>query len=276
MWGAIEAGGTKFYCAVGTGPDDVEVSEAIATTTPAETLAGVFEFFGRHPKVKRLGLGAFGPVEIATGTILRTTPKKEWRGCRLAQRVEQALGVPVLTDTDVNVAALGEYQWGAAQAADPFLYLTIGTGVGGGGLVNGRLLHGALHPEMGHLHVPRERRDRFPGVCPAHGGACLEGLISGPALNERERRGEDATAWAIHYLAWGLLNLTYAYSPRLVVLGGGVMKRPGILRGVRTRLRELNQGYAPLPQLVRPALGDRAGVLGALALAAGATLPSPD
>lgn len=269
MYGAIEAGGTKFYCAVGRGPEEIEVSEPIPTTTPEETIGRVMEFFRGRAAVERIGIGAFGPVEIARGMILRTTPKRAWRGCRLGERIEEGLGVKVVTDTDVNVAALGEYRWGAAQGCDPFLYLTIGTGIGGGGLVNGGLLHGRLHPEMGHLHVPRHPRDRFAGVCPAHGGECLEGLVSGPALAAREQRGQDATEYAAHYLALGLLNLSYAYSPRKIVLGGGVMKRAKLLGLVRAKLKLANKGYAPLPRIERAALGDRAGVLGGLCLASG-------
>lgn len=266
MYGAIEAGGTKFICAVGTGPEDLRASKPIPTTTPDETLAQVIEFFRGQAKVEAIGIGAFGPVDVRTGTILKTTPKLAWRGCALQARIETALGVRSVTDTDVNVAALGEHRWGAAKGCDPFLYLTIGTGIGGGGLVNGQLLHGLMHPEIGHLHLPRHPRDKFAGVCPTHGGDCLEGLVSGPALALRDQKGGEANAYAAHYLALGLLSLTYVLSPRKIVLGGGVMKRPGLLTLVKKNLRAFNRSYAPLPVVTRARLGDRAGVLGGIAL----------
>lgn len=267
-YGGIEAGGTKFICAVGTGPDEAEVSEPISTTVPGETIPRVIEWFRSRPPVHAIGIGAFGPVDVRTGMILRTTPKIPWRGAKLQERISKALEVPVVTDTDVNAAAFGEFRWGAAQGCSQFLYLTVGTGIGGGGMANGELLHGLLHPEMGHLHLPRHPKDRFAGVCPAHGGDCMEGLICGPALAAREKRGQDADEFAAHYLALGLVNLNYAFSPEKIILGGGVMKRAGLLARVKRRLRELNRGYAPLAKIERPKLGDRAGVLGAIALAA--------
>jgi fructokinase len=175
-----------------------------------------------------------------------------------------AFDVPVGFDTDVNAAALGEHRWGAAVGLDTFVYVTVGTGIGGGAMVNGTLVHGFVHPEMGHMRVPHDwERDPFPGSCPYHGD-CLEGLASGTAM---QARGETPLELEAEYLALGLLNVVSVLSPERIVLGGGVMKEPGLLDLVRARLPELAAGYVAAPEIVAPALGDRAGVLGALELA---------
>jgi fructokinase len=192
------------------------------------------------------------------------------------------LGVPVGFDTDVNGAALGEARWGAARGLADFLYLTVGTGIGGGAMVNGRLLHGLLHPEMGHLRIPHDRaRDPFAGACPFHGD-CMEGLASGPALEARwgmapRELPAEHPAWALEagYLAAGLHNLVCTLSPRRIVIGGGVLHQPCLLPLVRTELTRLLNGYIQAAEIVEemdrfvvlPELGDRAGVLGALVLA---------
>ena len=262
MWGAIEAGGTKFVCAVGTGPDDLVVSEPIPTTTPRETLRAVFAFFAPYRRLKGVGVGSFGPLDLENGRLSATTPKRAWRKFGLRQALETGLRVRVYLDTDVNAAAWGEYNFG--DSAAPFLYVTVGTGIGGGGVVNGKLLHGLSHPEMGHLLLRRLPDDRFPGVCPAHGD-CLEGMASGVAIEARRLTGEQD--FAVEYLASGLLALSYAYSPLRIVLGGGVMKTPKLRAQVVKRMRALNGGYAPLPEVIAPRLGDLSGVLGALGLA---------
>jgi fructokinase len=210
-----------------------------------------------------VGIGSFGPVDLERGAIT-TTPKPGWRNTELVSTFASALGVPVGFDTDVNAAALGEHRWGAARGLDTFVYITIGTGIGGGGMAGGSLLHGLSHPEIGHMRVPHDReRDPFPGVCPYHGD-CLEGLASGPAM---QARPEPSLELEAEYLALGVLNVVSVLSPQLVILGGGVMNEPGLLELVRRRLTELAAGYVDLPELVAPALGDRAGVLGALELA---------
>jgi fructokinase len=261
MFGAIEAGGTKFVCAVGTGPEDLVVSAPIRTTAPEETLTEVLAFF-RPYRLRGVGIGSFGPVDLAAGCISRTTPKVAWRGFALRKTVEDGLGVRVSIDTDVNAAAWGEHRFG--DAPDPFLYVTVGTGIGGGGVVNGKLLHGMLHPEMGHLLLRRAAGDTFPGICPSHGD-CLEGMASGAAIAARRQSGQYE--FAAEYLALGLLALSYAYSPLRIVVGGGVMKTPKLRAQVTKRMKVLNSGYAPLPAITAPQLGDRSGVLGALALA---------
>jgi fructokinase len=214
---------------------------------------------------------------------ITTTPKPGWRDTDLVGPLRAALGVPIVVDTDVNAAALGEWRWGAAQGLDTVLYLTVGTGIGGGGLVGGRPLHGLVHPEMGHVRVPHDRaRDPFDGVCPFHGD-CLEGLASGPALAARWGRAAEALpadhpAWPLeaHYLALALHGCVCTLSPERIVVGGGVMEAPHLLPQVRAELLRLLNGYVQAPAIVDdvagyvvpPALGRRSGVLGALALAA--------
>jgi fructokinase len=277
MVGGIEAGGTKFICAIGTNPHDI-VLEEFPTTTPDETAARAIAFFARHPAVPRIGIGSFGPVDLATGTIT-TTPKLAWRNYPLASVIKQATRAQVFLDTDVNAAALGEHRWGAAQDVDTFLYLTIGTGIGGGGMLGGRLLHGLIHPEMGHIRIPHD--GTFPGVCPYHGD-CLEGLASGPAIEKRWNAPArdlppDHPAWRpeARYLALAIVNFICTLSPQRIILGGGVMRRAELLPLIRGEVQGLLNDYVQSPAIlehidtyiVAPALGSRAGVLGALALA---------
>jgi fructokinase len=285
--GAVEAGGTKFVCAVGTGPDDVRDVTRFPTTGPEETLDRTLDFLRRHVRdgaLAAVGIGSFGPVDVdpdsPTWGHVTSTPKEGWSDTEFAPRVRRELGVPVGFDTDVNAAALGEGRWGAARGLDTFAYVTVGTGIGGGGMVEGRLLHGLLHPEMGHIRIPREADDDFPGICPFHGD-CLEGLATGPALEARWGRPaaelpDDHPAWELEarHLAHGLVNLTLVLSPERIVVGGGVMKRRSLYPAVRREMTDLLAGYLRAPEVlegmdryvVPPGLGDRAGVLGAMAL----------
>lgn len=278
--GGIEAGGTKWVCAVGTGPGDLRATESVPTTSPDETLGLVLTFFERHGPVAAVGIGSFGPVDLdpasPTWGFVTTTPKPGWAHTSIGAAVRDALGVPVAFDTDVNAAALGEHRFGAARGLDTFCYITVGTGIGGGGMADGRLLHGLVHPELGHMRVPHDPvADPFPGSCPYHGD-CWEGLASGRAIEERwgrpgeELAGVDAV-WRLEarYLALGLVNVVFVLSPQRIVLGGGVPGHPGLLPLVRRELNDLLGGYVAHPDefVVRPALGDRAGVLGAIALA---------
>lgn len=286
LYGAIEAGGTKWVCAVGTGPDDLRALTRFPTTTPAATLAQALAFFHEWPGLAALGVGSFGPVDLhrnsPTYGFVTTTPKPGWTNAEVAGVFTRTLNIPVGFDTDVNTAALGEYRWGAAQGLDTVVYLTIGTGIGGGVMVNGTLLHGLLHPEIGHMLVPHDRdHDPYAGACPYHGD-CLEGLAAGPALLGRYGvRGEtlppEHPAWELeaHYLALACANLVLTISPQRIILGGGVMHQPTMFPLVRTALGRALNGYVRMPQIeadmeqyvVPPGLGDRAGVLGALALA---------
>lgn len=286
--GGLEAGGTKFVCAVGTGPDDIRAEARFATTTPEQTIRRAVEFFtevaARTP-LAAIGIASFGPLDLdrrsATFGFITTTPKAGWQDVDLVSPLA-ALGAVVAIDTDVNAAALAEHRWGAARGAGSAVYVTVGSGIGGGAVIDGRPVHGLVHPEMGHLRLPHDRaRDPFPGTCPHHGD-CWEGLASGPALAARwgqpaETLPDDHPAWDLeaHYLALGLANVILTLSPERVVLGGGVMARPGLAALVRQKLGDLVGGYLRTPMLaariddyvVPPALGDRAGVLGALALA---------
>jgi fructokinase len=290
-FGGLEAGGTKFVCAVGTGPSDLRERTEFPTTTPQETIGRAVAFFNacsRGGKLKAIGIGSFGPIDLhpasPTFGYITSTPKAGWRNVDIAGAIRNGTGLSsVAFDTDVNAAALGEARWGAAQGLDTFLYLTIGTGIGGGGMVNGRLLHGLLHPEMGHMRVPHDRRaDPFAGCCPWHGD-CLEGLASGEAMRQRwgmpgQQIPPDHPAWRLEvdYLAHALVNLICAVSPRRLVLGGGVIQGLN-LPALHAAVRNLLNGYlqvAPIldrieDYIVRPQLGANAGVLGALALALG-------
>jgi fructokinase len=263
IFGGIEAGGTKWVCALGSGPDDVVDSVVFPTGAPAETIARATEFLRSGGDLDAVGIGSFGPVDLGRGRIT-TTPKPGWRNTDVVSAFASALGVPVGFDTDVNAAALGEHRWGAAAGLDTFVYITVGTGIGGGGMVGGRLLHGLVHPEFGHMRVPHDwERDPFPGICPYHGD-CLEGLASGPAMRARPEPSLELEA---EYLALGVINVVSVLSPQRVIVGGGVMNEPGLLDLVGSRLQGLAARYVDLPELVPPALGDRAGVLGALELA---------
>ena len=276
VFGGIEAGGSKWNCAVGTGPDDLRAVSTIATATADETLGEAVAFFDREGPVDAIGIGSFGPVDLARG-VITTTPKPGWAHTDVSGEMGRRLGVPVAFDTDVNAAALGEHRWGALQGLDVCCYVTVGTGIGGGILVGGTPVHGLQHPEVGHLRIPHDRdEDPFPGMCPFHGD-CWEGLASGPAMEARWGRPADEVAddapWALEarYLALGVLALMAVVSPQRIVVGGGVLNRRGLLEVVQRQLDQLVSGYVAVPELVPPALGARAGVLGALALAESAS-----
>jgi fructokinase len=298
VYGGIEAGGTKFVCAIGTGSEEVLAETRFSTTTPEETLGRAIEFFREHMlrrdtdhTLAAIGIASFGPVDpnpsSPTFGYITSTPKPGWAHTDFAGAIGRALRIPVGFDTDVNAAALAECRWGAAEQLDPCLYLTIGTGIGGGGLVNGKLLHGLIHPEMGHIRLPHDwAADPYRGHCPYHGD-CWEGLASGPALLERwgqpaESLAADHPAWKLeaHYIALALCDLICTLSPHRIVIGGGVMEQPRLLPMVQREVQALLNGYVVSPEIlerieqyiVPPALGKRAGVLGAIALARQADL----
>ncbi len=272
MYGAIEAGGTKFICAYGTKPENLEISKPIPTGGPQETMQAVEAFFGGR-KLKRLGIACFGPLDIPHGRIAKLTPKLAWRNFGIVAHLERSLNTKAILDTDVNAAALAEHRWGAAQGKKNLVYVTVGTGIGGGLMVEGRLVHGLLHPELGHIRVRRFLGDEYPGHCPVHGD-CLEGLACGPAMASRwgVERAEDLPGrhlgWAMeaHYLGQMAVNLACTVSPEMIVLGGGIGLRPGMVTMVRDAAKQEMNGYVPLPQIARAKLGQRSGVLGALAL----------
>ena len=284
MTGAIELGGTKTVVAVGSGDGTITAQHRFPTTTPDETIATAIKWLEGHGPLTALGVGAFGPVGVnmsheSYGRLLET-PKPGWSGFDLVGSLGSSLeGVPVTLDTDVNAAALAEYRLGAARGVPNMAYITIGTGIGAGFLANGQLIRGALHPEFGHLKVPRHPDDSFPGCCPYHGD-CLEGLASGTALRERWQKEArdlpaDDEAWNIEawYLAHGVLAFLAISCPSRVVIGGGVSQAEGFHARVEELLRKLAAGYfASLeentPYIVPPALGQDAGITGALLSAA--------
>ena len=286
LLGGVETGGTWCVCAVGAGPGEIVAETQFRTSDPDPTLERIVEFFRSAPRVEAIGIGSFGPVDLDPRSPrwghVTTTPKPGWQHVAVAPLIRDALGVPVAFENDVTAAAIGEHRWGAGQGTDSLCYLTVGTGIGAGLLIDGRPVHGLVHPEVGHIRIPRDRdRKPFRGVCQVHGD-CWEGLASGPAIAERwqvspPELGDDHPAWEIEadYLALGILSIVLIASPRRVIVGGGVMERPPLLRMVRERLRELVAGYLDTPSLgedigsyvVAPGLGDRAGVLGAIALA---------
>ena len=283
--GGVEGGGTKFDCIVGAGPDDIADSTRIVTTTGEETLAAVADFFA-DKDVDALGVATFGPLDLDQSSLgfghVIESPKPGWSGVDVAGSLHAALGVPVAIDTDVNGAALGEARWGAGSGFDPLVYVTVGTGIGGGGVVNGAPMHGRMHPEMGHIRVPRHPDDEFVGNCGWHGD-CLEGLAAGPAIAERwgkpaEDLGDDREAAVLlesHYLGVAMASYTLILSPERIILGGGVLGIPGLLEATRGVMVESLGGYlasVPLDDratdyLVAPGLGNRSGVLGGLVLA---------
>jgi fructokinase len=286
LLGGIEGGGTKFVCAVGTGPDDIRAETRFSTITPHETLDKAIEFFKGFDGLSALGVACFGPLDPhpASPTFGRIlpTPKPDWTNADVVGPLRAAFQLPVAFDTDVNSAALAEWRWGAAQGCDPVLYLTIGTGIGGGALINGKLLHGLVHPEMGHIHLPHDlTRDPFPGNCAFHGD-CFEGLCSGPALEKRwgqraESLPTDHPAWELeaHYVAQALASYICILMPQKIVIGGGVAQQAKLLPLVRKKVQDVLNHYVKSTlvtseignYIVPPGLGSRAGVLGAIALA---------
>jgi fructokinase len=288
VYGGIETGGTKFVCAIGTSPDNL-VKTQFNTTSPDESIGKAIRFFKDHTRLKPLaaiGIASFGPLDLdknsPTYGYITNTPKDSWSNVAIAQKIHSQLNVSVAIDTDVNGAALGEYVWGEAKGLDTFIYLTVGTGIGGGGMVNGKLMHGLLHPEMGHIRIPHDwQKDPYEGCCPYHGD-CLEGLASGKAMELRwgqspEKLPFDHPAWELEasYLALAISNFIYTISPRRNIVGGGLMKNPGLMPAVRRKV-ELNLNRYIRSEaitrdidryIVAPALGDLAGVVGALELA---------
>jgi fructokinase len=287
VFGGIEAGGTKFVCGIGNGPGDLETTE-FSTGSPEATIDRAVAWFRGHTGARLLSLGiaSFGPVDLNAGSptfgYITSTPKPLWRNFNISGAIRDALGVPVAIDTDVNAAALAEARWGALKGLADGLYLTVGTGIGGGAIIHGRVLHGMLHPEMGHIRVPHDlAQDPYPGCCPFHGD-CLEGLACGPAMEARwgmkaHELGPDHRAWKLeaHYLALALATWVCTLSPGRIVLGGGVMQQPHLFDLIRSDLAQLLNGYIRTREItegmdryvVAPGLAGRAGVLGALVLA---------
>jgi fructokinase len=290
MYGAIEAGGTKFVCAIATAPGEWRREARIATTTPNQTLREVVDFFSAARAelgpVAAFGVGAFGPLELDArspqwGRLLKT-PKPGWSGADLLAPLRECFGAPAAIDTDVNAAALAEAQLGAGRGLRSVAYVTVGTGIGGGFVIDGQSLRGVMHPEIGHLLVRRDARDlAFAGCCPFHRD-CLEGLAAGPAvvarwhspLSELGVRSEQSAIIA-GYLAQLATSIALTVSSERIVFGGGVMETPGLIEQVRSSTVQMLNAYLPRAPLdgdlgdyiVTPGLGTRSGLTGALLLA---------
>lgn len=283
--GALEAGGTKMVCAIGDEHGNVIERYSLPTRGGDETVREIIKYFRVRP-VEALGVSSFGPLNLDPASPeygnITTTPKAGWANYPLRRNLAEALGVPVGIDTDVNGAALAEARIGAGKGVDSLVYYTIGTGIGGGAVVNDRLLHGLVHPEMGHMLLRPVENDPAPhGFCPYHDG-CLEGMANGPAIEKRWGKPaaelpEDHIAWEIEaeYLAQMCVNTIVVLSPKMIVLGGGVMHQMHLFPRIRRRTQELLNGYVAHSAIlenidayiVPPALGDNAGAAGSLLLA---------
>jgi len=284
-FGGIEAGGTKFVVAVGDDQGNIKNRESFPTTTPQETTQKIIEYFTKNP-VDAVGLGAFGPIDpdpsSKTFGYITTTPKPGWANFNIVGELKKGLNnIPVGFDTDVNAACLGEIKYGAAKGLDSALYLTIGTGVGGGAFVEGNLVHGLLHPEMGHMRLVKRSDDNYEGHCPFHKG-CLEGLTAGPAVGERwGKKGaeipEDHVAWDLegYYIGQACASFVLILSPKKIILGGGVMHKKNVLPAVHKYTKEFLNDYIQKDEvtknidsyIITPGLGDNAGIVGSIALA---------
>jgi fructokinase len=288
-YGGIEAGGTKFVCGIGTSDGKIIEKTSFKTTDPKSTLTNVIEYFSAMKEshsFSKIGLASFGPLDLNPDSpsfgYITSTAKKGWKDFNIKGTLENSLGINVSMDTDVNAAALAEQKWGNAQGKNITVYLTVGTGIGGGVVINGKLLHGLLHPEIGHMYIRNNHKQaQFKGNCPYHGD-CLEGLASGPALQaiwniSAEKIPPEHVAWdyEAEFLAEGLANIILILSPEIIILGGGVMQQTFLFPSIRNKVKKLLNGYIQKQEILKniedyilPAkLGSNAGLLGAFALA---------
>ncbi|WP_028560393.1 ROK family protein [Paenibacillus pinihumi] len=281
--GAVEAGGTKFVCGIGDENGNVEDRVSFPTEQPEKTLQQVIDYF-KDKQVEAIGVGTFGPINIDPSSpeygFVTTTPKPGWSGYDFLGTLKKEFQVPFGWDTDVNAAAFGEATWGAAKGLDSCVYYTIGTGVGMGVYSEGKLVHGLIHPEGGHVPVRRHPEDTYEGFCPYHGD-CLEGVAAGPALEKRWKvKGSelavDHPAWAMEafYIGQAVTSAILMLSPKKVILGGGVMHQLQLFPMIHDEVRRNLNGYVSHPAvqegidsyIVPPGLGDNAGLCGSLAL----------
>ena len=283
--GALEAGGTKMVLAVFTETGEMLDRISLPTLTPDETMPEMIRYF-KEQAVDALGIGCFGPLDLnpdsPTYGSITMTPKLPWRMYPITSAFHEALGVPVALDTDVNGAALAEATLGAAKGLSSCLYVTIGTGIGGGVVIGGKCVHGLMHPELGHQLVMPHPEDPTPkGFCPYH-DSCLEGLAAGPAIEKRwgisaKELPHDHVGWTIEVDAIAKLchNAIMSFSPEKIILGGGVMQQSFLFPRIRRRTLELLGGYISSPQvdneledyIVPPALDTLSGITGAYLLA---------
>ena len=284
-FGTLEAGGTKMVLSVGNERNELLEQISIPTEAPEKTIPAMAAWFDEK-EILALGIGSFGPVDLRTDSptygYITSTPKPGWRNQPLLPALRDALGIPALIDTDVNAAALAEWQLGAARGLNSCMYVTVGTGIGAGLVIEGRLVHGLVHPELGHMLLRQESNDPAPdGFCPYHKG-CLEGLASGPAIEKRwgtkaQNLPESHEAWKLEadYLAQMCMNAICAFSPEKIILGGGVMQQkhlfPLIHEKTLALLNDYVQATAILEHIetyiVEPGLGTKSGATGALLLA---------
>ncbi len=281
--GALEAGGTKMVCAIGNENGEILDRMSIPTLSPGETMPAMLEYF-QEKEIQALGIGCFGPIDAdrnsPTFGHITTTPKLEWANYNIVGKFQEALHVPVGFDTDVNGSCLGEATWGITRDVDSSIYVTVGTGVGVGIMVNGQLLHGMLHPEAGHILLQRHPEDTYPGKCPYHPN-CMEGLAAGPAIEERWGKkaydlADNDKVWELEafYIAQGLVNYILTVSPKRIILGGGVMHQTQLFPMIREEVKRLLNGYIQTKELkdmdtyiVPCSLNDNQGIMGALKLA---------
>lgn len=281
-FGALEAGGTKMVCAVGTEEGKILDRVSIPTESPEVTMPALCAYF-QDKGIAALGIGCFGPIDLdpasATYGHILMTPKLAWRGQDICGYFREHLKVPVGFDTDVNGSMLGECTWGCAKGLDTAIYVTVGTGVGVGVIAGGKLLHGMQHPEAGHMLIPARADDPYKGKCPYH-GHCLEGLAAGPAIEERwgakgQALADKPEVWELeaHYLAYAVTNYILILSPKKIILGGGVMHQEQLFPMIREKVTQMLGGYLQTKELgalddyiVPPSLGDDQGILGALKL----------
>ncbi|SMP63419.1 ROK family protein [Anoxynatronum buryatiense] len=281
MLAAIEAGGTKFVCAVGDHQFNIIDRTSFPTTYPEETMAKIIGFFDAYDEIEAMGIGSFGPIGInqhaSNYGYITSTPKVKWRNYNFLGEMKKHYQFPIGWTTDVNAACLGEYHLGSGKDKHSCIYLTVGTGVGGGAIFNGRFIEGFGHAEMGHIILRNHSADPFQGVCPYHGN-CLEGLASGPAIEKRvgvkaEELDKNHQVWEMigHYLAQALLNYTLILRPERIILGGGVMNQSKVLTCVKKEFALMLAGYVDTPEvdeyIVLPSLGNNAGITGGLILA---------
>lgn len=283
--GAIEAGGTKFVVCIGDEEGNIIERASFPTESPEKTMESIYQFFDTR-EFDAIGVGCFGPIDpdlnSETYGYVTTTPKQGWQNFNIMGALKARYDVPMAFDTDVNGAALGEAYFGAAKGLDSALYLTIGTGIGGGAIVEGKLVHGLLHPEMGHMKLTMREDDTYEGACPFH-GTCFEGLAAGPAIEKRwGKKGSelpvDHPAWDLeaYYIGQALAIYILTLSPKKIILGGGVMHQEQLFPMIYKYVQEILNGYVQKEEIttdkikeyiVSPGLGDNAGVCGALALA---------
>lgn len=283
IYGALEAGGTKMVVAIGDENGHIIEQASIPTTVPEETIPKIIEYF-KDRDIAAIGIACFGPIDLdpesETYGYITSTPKTAWKNVNIAGMIKEALNVPVGFDTDVNGSLLGEVTWGCAGGLGDVIYLTIGTGIGGGVMCGGKLLHGMLHPELGHIRMGIRPQDPGRSVCPFHDD-CFEGLASGPSIEARWGKkayelADDTKVWELEadYIATALVNYCMTLSPKKIILGGGVMHQTQLFPMIREKFKDKMAGYIITKELedldsyiVPAGLNDDQGIMGAIKLA---------